>query len=217
MSLSPDAPLPRLLLASISPRRAQLLNSIGVAFEVARSEFREPAPSAEDARQPAAYVERLARGKADGCVIDHRRLYPPDVPLLVLGADTVVWREGEILNKPRDEAEARDMLYRLQGKEHRVYTGVCLRLVSPYNKRDDYKVEHEVTRVKFRPASETWIARYVRTGEPMDKAGAYAAQGLSAVLIERLEGDYSNVVGLPLCRLSRMLEACGAPVERYWS
>ncbi len=201
-----------LILASTSPRRAQLLRSAGLPFTLASVSFEEPAPTAEDERAPACYVERLAQAKAATCDLTTVGVGPLPAPAgaIVLTADTIVWHEGRILNKPRDEAEACTMLRTLRGQTHQVLTGVCLRI------GDDYRVEHEVTQVKFFHMTDQWIDRYVATGEPMDKAGAYAAQGLGAFIIERVEGDFTNVVGLPLGRLGRMLEAIGAPSEMWW-
>lgn len=133
--------------------------------------------------------------------------------MIVIAADTIVWHEGRILNKPRDVAEAKAMLRRLRGQTHQVFTGVCVRC----DGHDPAcQVEHEVTNVTFREVEDAWIDCYVATGEPMDKAGAYAAQGLGALIIERIEGDFFNVVGLPLGRLGRMLWQIGAPLEMWW-
>jgi septum formation protein len=126
-----------------------------------------------------------------------------------------VWHDGEILNKPCDEAEAVRMLCALRGQTHTVFTGVCLRVREAGG--ETYSVAHEATRVTFGEVSDAWIAKYVATGEPSDKAGAYAAQGKGALLIKRIEGDFWNVVGLPLFRVSQMLEAAGVPVEKYWN
>ena len=192
--------IPPIFLASASPRRSQLLRELGVPFEVAVSNFEEPPPNAEEEREPALYVEKLARRKAEHCAARG----------LVIAADTVVELEGAILNKPRDPQEAVAMLKRLRGKTHRVLTGVCVR------NGEKCHVEHETTRVTFGDFSDDFIARYVATGEPSDKAGAYAAQGKGALLILKLEGDYWNVVGLPLARLARMLARFGVKIENFW-
>lgn len=209
-----------LILASTSPRRAQLLRSVGLPFTLAPVDYEEPAPDAEDARQPARYVERLARAKAAACDLSALQgaQFTPHATLIVLTADTIVWHEGRILNKPRDANEACEMLKALRGQTHQVFTGVCLRIHNKENKEsgDDYRIEHDVTTVKFFHMDAHWIERYVATGEPMDKAGAYAAQGLGAFIIERVEGDFSNVVGLPLGRLGQMLAAIGTPGEMWW-
>jgi len=170
-------------------------------------------------RAPQAFVERLARLKAQGCDLARARALhdlPNTGKILVLAADTIVWHENEILTKPRDAAEAVRMLRRLRGQTHTVFTGVCLRAETEYSVATEYSVEHEATRVTFGCASDEWIESYVATGEPLDKAGAYAAQGRGALLVERIEGDFWNVVGLPVARVARMLARAGAPVEMWW-
>lgn len=184
----------KIVLASQSPRRRQLLGQMGLEFTTQSPEIDESAFHGRDARD---LVETLSREKARWVA----RQQTPDT--LVIGADTVVVLDGAILGKPRDEGEAREMLSALSGRTHQVYTGVSL--FHPGGRR----TEHEVTAVTFRPLSQEEIAAYVATGEPMDKAGAYGIQGLGALLVERLEGDYFNVMGLPLCRLGRMLAAAG--------
>lgn len=190
----------RLVLASASPRRSQLLRDLGLTFVLAPTQAEEPAPTAEDGAHPHQYVERLARLKAGSC----------EEQGLIIAADTVVVFENEILNKPRDEQDAFEMLCRLRGQTHRVFTGLCLR------DGDDYHLEHEETRVTFGDVSDEWIRAYVATGEPLDKAGAYGAQGRGALLVERIEGDYFNVVGLPIFRLSQMLRARGFEISSKW-
>lgn len=133
---------------------------------------------------------------------------------MLLTADTIVWHRGRILNKPADAADACAMLRMLRGHRHEVFSGICVRC-GPDGR--EYHVEHDTTTVRFCDVSDHWIDSYVATGEPMDKAGSYAAQGLSAVIIEGIEGDFSNVVGLPLGRLGRLLARVGAPVELWWS
>lgn len=207
ISLAPSSRRPdfALLLASASPRRAQLLETLGIPFKRIASPFEEPQAAAEDHAHPAHFVEHLAREKAAAVKLDADNAHS-----LVLSADTIVWHDGQILGKPTDEADARDMLLRLRGQLHQVFTGICLR------HKNEYSVNHEVTTVHFNNVSDDWIARYVATGEPMDKAGAYAAQGRGALLVSRIEGDFWNVVGLPLATLGRMLEAADAPVESWW-
>lgn len=199
------------MLASASPRRAFLLETLGVPFVTAAVLEAEPTPQDEDQSHPQLFVERLARHKAERCPV------PEDLPkpFAVLAADTVVWHQGCILNKPQDAAEAARMLKTLRGEWHQVFTGICVKVLS----EDSPPVvctEHEMTRVQFAMVSDRWIEQYVATGEPLDKAGAYAAQGRGAALVQRIEGDYWNVVGLPLARLSRMLDALGAPLETWW-
>ena len=208
-SLEIPTAAPILVLASASPRRADLLRTLGVPFVVAASDVPEPRPTADDESQPANFVEKLARFKAENC--DETQFADgSDARVVVLAADTIVWHEGTILNKPKDKDDARAMLRRLRGKTHTVYTGVCLRM------GDHFCIGHEATLVQFGHASDYWIDAYVETGEPSDKAGAYAAQGKGAVLIERIAGDFWNVVGLPLWKLSRMFEQIGMPLEDWW-
>lgn len=191
----------RLVLASASPRRSQLLRDLGWRFDVAPTCAEEPAPTLADGANPGAYVERLARLKAAAC----------ERQGLVIAADTTVALGDQILNKPQDEAEALSMLRALQGRTHRVFTGVCLR------RGEEFSSEHEVTRVTFGSFDDEFLRAYVSTGESLDKAGAYGAQGRGALLIERIEGDYWNVVGLPVFRLARMLGERGVAVAQFWS
>ncbi len=190
----------RIFLASESPRRFELLTALGVPFVVAQSLAQEPSPTPSDGRDPAGFVERLARLKAQGCEADG----------IIIAADTIVWLDGEILGKPKDEVEAQAMLSKLRGRTHRVFTGICVR------EGDECRVDFEQTAVTFGDFSDEFIAAYIQTDEPMDKAGAYAAQGRGALLIEKIEGDYWNVVGLPLRRLAKMLAARGVKIENFW-
>ena len=178
------ARLPRLVLASASPRRAEILRAVGWPFETQAADVDEAVRAGES---PAEYVERLARGKAGA--VARSRLFG-----LVLGADTVVVCEGEILGKPRDEEDARRMLRRLSNRRHEVLTGVAL--VRAEGSRTE--VAHARTRVRFCRRSDEEIDWYVATGEPADKAGADDVQGRAALFIEGVEGDYWNVVGLPV-------------------
>ena len=187
-------------LASASPRRSQLLEALGLSFSVQPSPAIEPAPTREDGHNPGAFVERLARLKAGALQSDD----------LIIAADTIVVIDGEILGKPGDEAHARAMLGRLRGRTHHVYSGVCVQL------GERALSAHEVTAVTFGEFSDEFIAAYVRTGEPMDKAGSYGAQGRGALLVRRIEGDYWNVVGLPLFRLCQMLREFGVNIEEVW-
>lgn len=211
--------LPRLFLASASPRRAHILQTLGIPFTQAASSFDEPPPTLEDEAAPALYVETLARLKAEHCVFPNGVM--PEAGDLVLAADTIVWHKGKILGKPRDEAHARAMLHNLSGQEHQVFTGVCLRRIVQSEAASlapvhEYSCRHAATTVRFIAVSDEWIARYVATGEPMDKAGAYAAQGRGACLVERIEGDFWNVVGLPLAPLRLLLQTVKAPIEQWW-
>jgi len=188
----------RIILASGSPRRRELLERIGVTdFEVRAPEVEEVFPEGLTPPQVVAYISReKAEAAAALCG-------PEDV---VITADTMVFLDGRRLGKPRDEAHALEMLTALQGRKHTVCTGVTVRRGSRG------LTESESTDVFFRPASEAQLRRYIATGEPMDKAGAYGVQGRGALLVERLEGDFFNVMGLPVLRLSRMLEKFGVTV-----
>ena len=197
----------KIVLASASPRRSQLLNALGLEFSVQPSPTLEPAPTRDDGQNPGAFVERLARLKAQNIASDASNEL---VDELILAADTVVELDGEILGKPRDEADAIAMLTRLRGQTHRVYSGICLQ------RGETIQSAHEITRVTFGEFSDDFIAAYVATGEPLDKAGSYGAQGRGALLVSKIEGDYWNVVGLPLFRLSRMLREFGVWIEASW-
>ena len=187
--------LPHIVLASQSPRRRELLAMLGVKdFEIipARSEMDFPSDIF-----PGDAAVAVARAKA-------LEVLPQAAPAsLVLAADTVVSLDGRILEKPADEAEAFSMLRALSGRRHTVYSGV----VMLYGGRELSR--HEATDVLFRRLDDDEIRRYIATGEPMDKAGAYGAQGIASVFIERLDGDFFNVVGLPLCTLDKMLAELG--------
>ena len=182
----------RLILASASPRRRELLTQAGYTFEVHPAHVNEDLYPGEDA---ITYVVRLARDKAQAVFA---AINDPNV--IILGADTTVTIGGHILAKPEDAADASRMLRMLSGRTHRVITGVALATAT------GVEVAAEVTGVQFRTLSDADIAAYVATGEPMDKAGAYGIQGLAAKWIPRVEGCYFNVVGLPLALVATMLE-----------
>ncbi|MBC2656642.1 septum formation inhibitor Maf [Pseudomonas sp. MSSRFD41] len=181
-----------LYLASGSPRRRELLTQIGVPFTVIGADIDETPLAAES---PAAYVERLARGKAAA----GRAALARDSTACVLGADTAVVLDGRILGKPRDQADALGMLMALSGREHEVLTAVAL--------LDGQRSQARVVRslVRFRSISEQEATRYWASGEPRDKAGGYAIQGLAAVFVAGLNGSYSAVVGLPVCETAELL------------
>lgn len=174
-----------LILASGSPRRRELLEQIGAAYEVKVGTYAEDVPKNDD---PEKFVIRQAAGKAASVAEKYTGQW-------VLGADTVVVSDGKILGKPGSDEEAVSMLQRLSGKTHAVYTGIALR------KDDGVWTHAEKTLVTFRTLSDEEIRAYVATKEPRDKAGAYGIQGRGAVLVEQIEGDYANVVGLPLSAL----------------
>jgi len=174
-----------LLLASSSPRRAEILRAVGWPFAVVSGAVDETRPANEGAVE---YVRRLAQAKAKTAALNLSTG-------LVLGADTVVVIEGEILGQPRDADDARRMLNLLRGKWHEVLTGVALIRVA---QEVQPVVDHEVTRVRFSPMSVAEIEWYVGTREPFGKAGAYGIQGQAALFIEEIQGDYFNIVGLPI-------------------
>jgi len=200
---------PQLYLASRSPRRAELLRQLGVAFDtlLLREGYgrdRDVLEEALDGEPPGHYVERMARTKAQvaGQRMQNRKL----VPRPVLGADTEVTLGTSIFGKPRDAKDAAAMLARLAGRTHEVLTAVAVRV------EDRTDVEVAVSRVTLRKLSAAEIDRYVATGEPMDKAGAYAVQGRAAAFITRLEGSYSGVMGLPLAETATLLTRAGVSV-----
>ena len=185
----------KIVLASASPRRQELLRRAGIAdFDVRVPRVEETFPQGLTPPEVVAYI---SREKAEAAV----KLYGPED--IVITADTMVFLDDKRLGKPRDEAHALEMLTALQGRRHTVCTGVSV------CRGDRRLTESESTGVFFRPASEAELRRYIATGEPMDKAGAYGVQGRGALLVERLEGDFFNVMGLPLLRLARMLEKFG--------
>lgn len=185
----------RIVLASGSPRRQELLNRIGITdFDIRVPQTDEHYPTG---LTPAQIVEYISREKADAAA----KLCTPEE--IVITADTMVFLDGARLGKPRDEAHALEMLTALQGRRHTVCTGVTVC-------RGDYRdTQSEETEVFFRPATEQELRAYIRTGEPMDKAGAYGIQGRGALLVEKIHGDFFNVMGLPVLRLSRMLLPLG--------
>ena len=180
----------KIVLASQSPRRRQLLGQMGLEFTTKSPEIDEDAFQGLQAQE---LVQTLSREKARWIAgqVD------PDA--IVIGADTVVVRDGVILGKPADEAQAEAMLASLSGRDHQVCTGVTV------CRGDKLVTQVEVTQVTFRSLTAQEIRQYVSTGEPMDKAGAYGIQGLGGLLVAGIRGDYSNVVGLPVCCLGRML------------
>jgi len=177
----------RLVLASASPRRADLLRQAGLSFEIRPSDIYETARPDEPAGDLA---ERLAREKAAAAAARPS-------PALVVAADTLVVVDGDILSKPRDPDESRAMLARLAGRAHAVITGLALRMLP----EEEFHTEQVVSRVEFTPLTPAQIDWYVSTGEGADKAGAYALQGIGALMIRSVEGSYTNVIGLPLDRL----------------
>jgi len=186
----------KLVLASQSPRRRELLTTAGFQFSVRVSAVEEVRAVGED---PEVYARRLAQGKAEAAW----QAGPQSADEVVLGADTIVVLGDSVLEKPDGPEGARSMLERLSGREHRVITAVCLRHAGGVT------VASESTRVKFAALSAEEIAEYVATGEPMDKAGAYAIQGRASKFVERIDGCFFNVVGLPLALVYRKLKKIG--------
>ncbi|HZF72215.1 MAG TPA: Maf family protein [Gemmatimonadaceae bacterium] len=183
----------RVVLASASPRRRQLLNLIGITHEVRPSNIDETMRPRE---APRRHAERLAREKATA-------IASRDPDLVTIGADTVVVINRKVLGKPRDEAEAIHMLSQLNGRLHTVITAVAVA------RGRKLRSSIEEVGVKFRRLREDEIQAYVATGEPMDKAGAYGIQGYGATIVERIEGDYFAVMGLPLVRLTALMRDLG--------
>lgn len=185
-----------IILASGSPRRKEILEQIGADFRIC------PAKGEEIIRgeDPVEVVKGLSAAKAGEVAA------AAEDECLVIGADTIVVYEGKILGKPKDEQDAVDMLKMLSGEEHQVYTGVTAIIKGKINKSITFA---ECTKVRIFSMDEEEIRSYVRTGEPMDKAGSYAVQGYFAKYIEEIRGDYYNVMGLPVARLCRMLKEEG--------
>ena len=184
-----------MVLASGSPRRRELLEMLGVKnMQIIPAKGEEKAP---EGLEPGELVKCLAsaKGREVAALCE-----PEDV---IIAADTIVWYNGAILGKPRDEQEAARMLSSLSGNTHTVYTGVTVR------KGDTVVTGAEETQVRFRKLSGREIDAYIATGEPMDKAGAYGAQGLASLFVEGIDGDFFNVMGLPVCRLGKMLKEVG--------
>ncbi len=182
----------KVVLASASPRRRELLEQIGLAFEVKESNVRERITSTV----PAGIVCELSTQKAEAVL---QTMDGESDKVLVIGADTLVACDNKILGKPRDKEHARQMLRFLSGRAHQVYTGVCMLYKTPTGLKT--RTFYEVTQVTFSKMSEGEIDAYVATKEPLDKAGAYGIQGVCARYIQGIEGDYNNVVGLPLGRV----------------
>ena len=186
--------MPELILASQSPRRREWLTLAGIPFAVRVKPVEEVRGAAED---PVAYVRRLARAKAEAA---WER--PGEI---VLGADTTVAIDDHVLEKPSDAADASAMLRLLAGRDHTVITGICLL------HDGGVIVDHSSTLVRFAPLTDTEIVDYVASGEPMDKAGAYAIQGLASKFVEKIDGCYFNVIGLPLSLVYRHWKTLTAP------
>lgn len=217
-----------LVLASASPRRQELIRLMGVPFRVCPANVEE---QVDERSSPQQVVETLSLHKALAVA---KRLEDREKGAVVIGSDTVVVLDGQLLGKPANEAEARETLKKLQGRTHEVYSGIaCVRADGKYGDRTTgtakpfgeigaYRVisesaaglpeaiiGHTVTRVTFRAMSDEEIESYVKTGEPLDKAGSYGVQGWGAVFVEKIEGDFYSVMGLPVNLLYRMLDELG--------
>ncbi|MCX7145502.1 MAG: Maf family protein [Sulfuritalea sp.] len=200
---------PRIYLASRSPRRRELLTQIGVRFDLllfraAPREDEEVSEAWLPGETPEDYVQRVARAKAmfgAGLIASRAIVVRP-----VLAADTTLDLDGEIIGKPRDEADAISILTRLSGRSHRILTAIAM--------ARGERVEHRlsISEVRFRDLSADEIRRYVQSGEPMDKAGAYGIQGRAAMFIEHINGSHSGIVGLPLCETTLLLRDFGYPL-----
>jgi septum formation protein len=186
--------VPHLVLASASPRRAELLRSAGIPFTVDVADIAEDAIAGES---PVQHAERLAQEKAE--VVAKR-----NSGKIVLAADTIVVVDDQILGKPCDAADAARMLRQLSGRSHEVITGVCLAVLKTRNPK--LETGSERTKVYFGQLSSNDIESYIETGEPMDKAGAYGIQGIASRWIYKIEGSYANVVGLPVALVWKMLQ-----------
>lgn len=188
----------RIILASASPRRRELLTQIGLEFEIKVSDVEEKITS----DKPWEIVEELAAQKAEAVFSSMEKdggLEDTDEDLLVIGADTIVVHGTRILGKPKDTKEAQQMLSLLGGDTHQVYTGVCL--IHRTKNGVEHRCFHEMTKVLLWDMTACEIQSYIKTGEPMDKAGAYGIQGIFARHVKAIEGDYNNIVGLPVGRL----------------
>ncbi|MBL0889101.1 MAG: Maf family protein [Gemmatimonadaceae bacterium] len=192
MSNSPSLPV-RVILASQSPRRRELLTLVGITHDVLPADIDETVWPNEE---PVPHCERLARSKAETLAAQH-----PEA--LVIGSDTIVVVDGDILGKPRDREEAIAMVTRLSGRSHVVHTAVAVA------HQGEVRSGVESVGVTFRDLTPELIAAYVDTGEPMDKAGAYGIQGFGATIVERVDGDYFAVMGLPLGRLVELIRGIG--------
>lgn len=196
MKKTPYSTLPPFILASSSPRRRELLTTLGLAFEVIPPQVEELEVHGETPRE---HVARLSRAKAF-------EVAKREVDRWILGADTVVFIDGTILGKPKDEAEAYSMLKKISGREHKVITGFFI-----YHPYHSTSVGDEIESfVKVKALDEKEIKGYIKTEEPFDKAGAYAIQGIGMFMIEKVRGSYTNVIGLPVCEIIAALKQVGA-------
>lgn len=206
----------QMILASASPRRKELLEQIGAEFVICPAKGEEVITETD----PSAVVMELSRQKAEKVASgvltyneQHADLATPQ-DILVIGADTVVAYENQILGKPKDEEDARHMLTMLSGKTHSVYTGVTFVFIDKEGRTGEHCF-FEKTDVCMYPLKEEEIDRYIQSGDPMDKAGSYGIQGRFAIHIKEIRGDYNNVVGLPVARLYQELQKLGVSIWEY--
>lgn len=206
----------QMILASASPRRKELLEQIGAEFVICPAKGEEVITETD----PSAVVMELSRQKAEEVAYgvltyneQHADLATPQ-DILVIGADTVVAYENQILGKPKDEEDARHMLTMLSGKTHSVYTGVTFVFIDKEGRTGEHCF-FEKTDVCMYPLKEEEIERYIQSGDPMDKAGSYGIQGCFAIHIKEIRGDYNNVVGLPVARLYQELQKLGVSIWEY--
>ena len=185
-----------IVLGTSSPRRLELFSLFRIPFKVITPDVDE---CIENIYEPQSIVMELSRRKLEGVIsqLSKNKIFKSIDAIIT--ADTIVWINGEIFGKPKNEMEAKIMLRKLSGNWHKVFTGVCVKI------EDDEILFFEETKVKFKELSEFEIDYYISKGEPLDKAGAYAIQGLGGVFVERIEGDYSNVIGLPISKLWQVL------------
>ena len=206
----------QMILASASPRRKELLEQIGAEFVICPAKGEEVITETD----PSAVVMELSRQKAEevayGVLIYNEQRADLATPqdILVIGADTVVAYENQILGKPKDEEDARHMLMMLSGKTHSVYTGVTFVFIDKEGRTGEHCF-FEKTDVCMYPLKEEEIDRYIQSGDPMDKAGSYGIQGRFAIHIKEIRGDYNNVVGLPVARLYQELQKLGVSIWEY--
>ncbi len=195
----------KLLLASTSPRRRELLKQVAIPFEVVESSYEEPNIVKTS---PYKLVEEQAKGKALHAIIPHS-LCTEQEGIVVLGADTIVVKDGLVMGKPKTKEEAKRMLRLLSGSSHEVVTGIALYYQGKVETR------HSITTVYFKSISDEDIEWYVESGEPLDKAGAYGIQGIGALWVDRIDGSYTNVVGLPVEVVFDMLRLLAIDVFLY--
>lgn len=191
-----------IILASGSPRRSEILDQVGVKYHVIKSEKEEHMADVE----PYVLVQQLAAMKAEDVAEKLKG------SVVILGADTVVAYQGNILGKPKDEQDAKEMLHNLAGNSHEVYTGVCI-IVKEKDQSLRMKQFFVVTKVFIGEMSKEQITEYVESKEPMDKAGAYAIQGKFASFVERIEGDYYNIIGFPICKIMKEAYKMGVDLK----